>query len=47
MCVGCGRCIDGCAGESNIRDVLKKLYDESKTINNQKLENGKKSVPTD
>jgi formate hydrogenlyase subunit 6/NADH:ubiquinone oxidoreductase subunit I len=47
MCVGCGRCIDACAGETNIRDVLKKLYDESKTKNNQKLENGKKPVPTD
>ncbi|MBC8392068.1 MAG: 4Fe-4S dicluster domain-containing protein [Deltaproteobacteria bacterium] len=47
MCVGCGRCIDACAGETNIRDVLKKLYDESKTKNNQKLKNGKKSIPTD
>ncbi|MDH4202613.1 MAG: 4Fe-4S dicluster domain-containing protein [Phycisphaerae bacterium] len=47
MCVGCGRCIDACAGESNIRDVLKKLYDEPKTENNQKLKNGKKSIPTD
>jgi ferredoxin len=47
MCVGCGRCIDACAGETNIRDVLKKLYEESKANNNQKLKNGEKSVPTD
>lgn len=47
MCVGCGRCIDACAGETNIRDVLKKLYEESKVPNNRKLKNGKKSVPTD
>lgn len=33
MCVGCGRCIDACAGQSNIRDILKKLYEESKTEN--------------
>jgi len=30
MCVGCGRCIDGCAGEMNIRTVLKKLSEELK-----------------
>ena len=30
MCVGCGRCIDACAGESNIRDILKQLYEEFK-----------------
>ena len=47
MCVGCGRCTDACAGEANIRDVLKLLYEESKVNNNQKLKNGKKSVPTD
>ncbi len=47
MCVGCGRCIDACAGETNIRDVLKQLYEESKVNNNQKLKNGKKSIPTD
>ena len=47
MCVGCGRCIDACAGESNIRDVLKKLYEESNANNDQKLKNGKKSLPTD
>ena len=47
MCVGCGRCIDACAGETNIRDVLKKLYEEFNANNNQKLKNGKKSIPTD
>jgi len=47
MCVGCGRCIDGCAGETNIRDVLKKLYEESKLNEKLKLKNGQKSLPTD
>ncbi|MCK5172261.1 MAG: 4Fe-4S dicluster domain-containing protein [Planctomycetes bacterium] len=28
MCVGCGRCIDSCAGEIDIRQVLKKLNAE-------------------
>ncbi len=30
MCVGCGRCVDGCAGEVDIRTVLKKLSEEFK-----------------
>jgi len=30
MCVGCGRCIDGCAGGEDIRAVLKKLSEELK-----------------
>jgi len=30
MCVGCGRCVDGCAGEMNIRTVLEKLNEEFK-----------------
>ena len=47
MCVGCGRCIDACAGDMNIRDVLKKLYEESKVPNNRKLKNGKESISTD
>ena len=47
MCVGCGRCIDGCAGETNIRDMIKKLYEESKVNKNLKLKNGKKSLSTD
>ena len=46
MCVGCGRCVDGCAGETNIRDVLKKLYEESKVNKKSKLKNGQKSIPT-
>lgn len=25
MCVGCGRCIDACAGKSDIREMLKKM----------------------
>ena len=29
MCVGCGRCVDGCAGETDIREVLKKLSEEA------------------
>ena len=28
MCVGCGRCIDACAGGIDIKDVLKKLSEE-------------------
>ena len=47
MCVGCGRCIDACAGESNIRDILKKLYEEHKINTKPKLQNGSKSIPTD
>ena len=47
MCVGCGRCIDGCAGETNIRDVIKKLYEESRVNEKLKLKNGQKSIPTD
>jgi sulfhydrogenase subunit beta (sulfur reductase) len=31
MCVGCGRCIDACAGEMELRDVLKKLNEELKS----------------
>ena len=45
MCVGCGRCIDACAGESNIRDILKQLYEEFNS--NKKLKNGDKSIPAD
>ena len=30
MCVGCGRCVDGCAGEADIRTVLRKLSEELK-----------------
>ena len=45
MCVGCGRCIDACAGESNIRDILKKLYEEPKINNQVKFKNGLQ-IPT-
>jgi heterodisulfide reductase subunit C len=30
MCVGCGRCIEGCAGGTKMREVLKKLNEELK-----------------
>ena len=30
MCVGCGRCIDACAGDIELRDILKKLNEELK-----------------
>jgi len=30
MCVGCGRCVEGCAGEIKIREILKKLNEELK-----------------
>ena len=30
MCVGCGRCIEGCAGEIKTRETLKKLNEELK-----------------
>ena len=30
MCVGCGRCIEGCAGGSEVRQLLKKLNEELK-----------------
>jgi sulfhydrogenase subunit beta (sulfur reductase) len=30
MCIGCGRCITGCAGEIEIRKVIKKLNDQLK-----------------
>jgi formate hydrogenlyase subunit 6/NADH:ubiquinone oxidoreductase subunit I len=30
MCVGCGRCITGCAGGTKMREVLKKLSEELK-----------------
>ena len=30
MCVGCGRCIEGCAGGTKMREVLKKLDEELK-----------------
>jgi len=30
MCVGCGRCIDTCAGEIDMRSILKKLNEELK-----------------
>jgi ferredoxin len=47
MCVGCGRCIDACAGESNIRDVLKKLHEEPKTETQAVFKNVFKSLPAD
>jgi len=28
MCVGCGRCMDGCAGELNLREMLQRLNRE-------------------
>jgi len=31
MCVGCGRCVDTCAGGMDIREVLKKLNDKLTT----------------
>jgi ferredoxin len=30
MCVGCGRCVEGCAGEIKMREMLKKLNEELK-----------------
>ena len=30
MCVGCGRCVEGCAGGSEVRQLLKKLNEELK-----------------
>ncbi len=30
MCVGCGRCVEGCAGGTKMREVLKKLNEELK-----------------
>ena len=30
MCVGCGRCIDGCAGTLDMREILKRLSEELK-----------------
>ncbi len=30
MCVGCGRCVDAEAGEVDIREIMKKLYQELK-----------------
>ena len=30
MCVGCGRCVEGCAGGSEVRQLLKKLNEEFK-----------------
>lgn len=30
MCVGCGRCVEGCAGGTKMREMLKKLSEELK-----------------
>ena len=30
MCVGCGRCFDGCAGTLDMREILKRLSEELK-----------------
>ena len=30
MCVGCGRCVDADAGGRDLRDILKRLSEESK-----------------
>ena len=38
MCVGCGRCVDGEAGEVDIRKVLKKLNEELKDKDKTKAE---------
>ncbi|MCP4612385.1 MAG: hypothetical protein GY845_27120 [Planctomycetes bacterium] len=38
MCVGCGRCVDGEAGEVDIRKVLKKLNEELKGKDKTKAE---------
>jgi ferredoxin len=38
MCVGCGRCVDGEAGEVDIRNVLKKLNEELKGKDKTKAE---------
>jgi ferredoxin len=38
MCVGCGRCVDGEAGDVDIRKVLKKLYEELKGKDKAKAE---------
>jgi predicted aldo/keto reductase-like oxidoreductase len=31
-CDGCGRCIEACTGKIDIRDVLKKALDETKSL---------------
>ena len=41
MCVGCGRCVDGEAGEVDIRKVLKKLNEELKGKDKTKAEAAK------
>ena len=41
MCVGCGRCVDGEAGEVDIRKVLKKLNEELKGKDKAKAEAAK------
>jgi ferredoxin len=38
MCVGCGRCVDGEAGEVDIRKVLEKLYEELKGKDQARVE---------
>ena len=38
MCVGCGRCVDGEAGEVDIRKVIKKLNEELKGKDKAKAE---------
>jgi hypothetical protein len=30
MCVGCGRCVDADAGGMDLRDILKRIREESK-----------------
>jgi ferredoxin len=37
MCIGCGRCVDAEAGDVDIRRILKKLNQESKSINKAEL----------
>jgi len=38
MCVGCGRCVDADAGGIDIRQILKRLYEELKDKGKQKAE---------
>ena len=37
MCVGCGRCVEGCAGGSEVRQLLKKLNEELKDKKHTKV----------
>ena len=41
MCVGCGRCVDGEAGDVDIRRVLKRLSEELKGKDNRRAETAK------